>query len=60
MRNNKIDYSWETDIERIRRHMSISPKKKLIWLKEINDLTWSARSLKQKHIYWQQRLKMYE
>ncbi len=30
-------FSWETEEERIRRHMNISPKKKLEWLQDMKE-----------------------
>ena len=34
-----IDFGWETQIERLKRHMSISPKKKLELLHQLNRFT---------------------
>jgi hypothetical protein len=56
MRNKKAGYGWETETERVRRHMRVSPENKLIWLKEINDFVWSSFSPKQKRLYWKRRL----
>ena len=55
MRDKEAGYGWETDIERARRHMRVSPKNKLIWLKEINDLIWATLPQKQKLLYWKRR-----
>jgi len=38
MKGKNIDFGWESREERIRRGMLISPRNKLIWLKEINEL----------------------
>lgn len=32
----KNNFNWETEAQRLKRHMSISPKKKLEWLYQIN------------------------
>ena len=34
-----IDFGWENQIERLKRHMSIAPKKKLELLYELNRFT---------------------
>ncbi len=34
-----MDFGWETQIERLKRHMSIPPKKKLELLYELNRFT---------------------
>jgi hypothetical protein len=34
-----IDFGWENQTERLKRHMSISPKKKLELLYELNCFT---------------------
>lgn len=41
-----MNFGWESDLERLKRHMKISPKKKLEWLREMNE--FSARYMPKK------------
>ena len=47
---NKINFGWENEEEKIRRRLKITPKNKLIWLKEFNDFIYSCLSEKQKKL----------
>jgi hypothetical protein len=46
-------YKWETDEERLTRFMKISPKKKMEWLRQMNEFvhktsTKHTRAIRQK------------
>ena len=47
-----MDFGWETQTERLKRHMSITPKKKLEFLYELSRFTrkYALKSLKDKAI----------
>ena len=50
-------FKWETEEERLKRHMKISPKKKLEWLRQMNDFIEKFTTKKQKSII--RKLKKY-
>ncbi|MCK5707641.1 MAG: hypothetical protein KAI43_08310 [Candidatus Aureabacteria bacterium] len=41
-----MSFAWETDKERILRHMKISPVKKLEWLRSMNEFLSKSSSRK--------------
>jgi len=45
-----MKFRWETDEERLLRHMKLPPKKKLEWLREINEFTAKYSSKRTKQI----------
>jgi len=51
----KIDSKWESQEEKIRYYMSISPKKKLEWLQEMHDFLRKALTKKEKRVYYRLR-----
>jgi len=48
-------FEWETDEERLKKSMSLSPKQKLEWLHQIHEFTWKASTDKDKLIRWKLR-----
>ncbi|MBN2119532.1 MAG: hypothetical protein JW734_00570 [Candidatus Omnitrophica bacterium] len=56
MTKKNKSFDWENRKERIRRHMRITPKNKLIWLKEFNEFLHKALSKKKKRIHSKLRL----
>lgn len=49
MRNKKEDnFGWESEVDKIRRRLKISPKDKLTWLKEFNDFIWAGLTAKER------------
>ena len=46
-----MKFRWETDEERLLRHMKLPPKKKLEWLREINEFTAKYSSKRTKKIH---------
>lgn len=51
----KIDSKWESQEEKIRYYMSISPKNKLEWLQEMHDFLCKALTKKQRRLYYRLR-----
>lgn len=47
----KMDLKWESQEEKLRYYMSISPKKKLEWLRQMQIFLAKAMTKKQRHIY---------
>ena len=43
-------YGWESELDKIKIGLKVSPKNKLIWLKEVNEFIYSAISLEQKKL----------
>lgn len=56
MKKKKINFGWETEEERIKRHMKISPKQKLIWLQKFNEFIYKTLSDKEKKLRFKRRL----
>jgi hypothetical protein len=48
-------YKWETDKERLLRFIKIPPKKKLEWLRQMNEFIVKASSKRDKLIRWKLR-----
>lgn len=48
-------YKWETQEERLRRFMGITPKRKLEWLRLMHNLLVKAFSKKRRNIYYKLR-----
>ena len=46
---------WESQEERLLRFMSISPKKKLEWLRQMHDFLSKVWTKKQRSIYYRLR-----
>ena len=48
-------FAWETEEERLRRLMKISPKKKLEWLRQMNEFILLCSSKRGKRLRWKLR-----
>jgi len=48
-------FKWETEEERLLRHMRIPPKKKLEWLRQMHDFILKSSSKKTREIRWKLR-----
>ena len=48
-------FKWETEKERLLRFMKISPKKKLEWLRQMNDFIVKSSSKRDRLIRWKLR-----
>ncbi|MBI5872598.1 MAG: hypothetical protein HZB36_00420 [Candidatus Omnitrophica bacterium] len=48
-------FKWESQEQRLRRFMAISPKKKLEWLCQMNNFLLKASNKKRRDIYWRLR-----
>ncbi|MDE1920755.1 MAG: hypothetical protein KGJ09_08585 [Candidatus Omnitrophica bacterium] len=51
----KINFDWQTDEERLRRWVKLSPKEKMRWLTESNEFMRKVWTKKQKEIFWKLR-----
>ena len=54
-KNGEITFRWDTEEERLLRFMKISPKKKLEWLRDMNDFLAKTSSKRQRLIRQQLR-----
>ncbi|MFH1692029.1 MAG: hypothetical protein ABIC68_05630 [Candidatus Omnitrophota bacterium] len=50
-----MNSDWETEDERLRRFMKISPKKKMEWLRQTNEFILKASSKKDRLLRWKLR-----
>jgi hypothetical protein len=50
-----MTFEWETEEERLKRHIKISPKKKLEWLRQIHEFTVNCSSKRTMRIRWKLR-----
>ncbi len=50
-----MNFNRETKKEKLLKHMSISPKRKLEWLYKMHELTLKFTSKKRKDIFWKLR-----
>lgn len=48
-------FRWESENERLRRFMSIPPKKKMEWLRQMREFMRKVSTDKQKEVYWKLR-----
>lgn len=48
-------FKWESQEERLRRFMRISPKKKMEWLCQMHEFLRRALTKKNIHLYWKLR-----
>ena len=48
-------FKWETEEERLLRLMKIPPKKKLEWLRQVNEFIVKSSSKRDKLIRWKLR-----
>ena len=48
-------FKWETEEERLLRFMKISPKKKLEWLRQMNEFILKSSSKSDRLIRWKLR-----
>jgi len=48
-------FKWETEKERLLRFMKISPKKKLEWLRQMNEFIVKSSSKRDRLIRWKLR-----
>jgi len=48
-------FKWETEKERLQRFMKISPKKKLEWLRQMNEFIVKSSSKRDRLIRWKLR-----
>ena len=48
---SKIDFGWESEKDRLRRFMRISPQRKLEWLREMSEFIAKCYSFTQKRIF---------
>ncbi|UCD55624.1 MAG: hypothetical protein JSV93_02200 [Candidatus Omnitrophota bacterium] len=56
MKKKKIKFNWETEEERIKKHMRISAKQKLIWLQKFDEFIYKSLSDKEKKLNFKRRL----
>jgi len=56
MKKKVLDFSAETEKEKIRRWSRISPENKLIWLKEFNEFIYAFLSPEQKRLRLKYRI----
>ena len=48
-------FEWETEEERMKRFMKISPKRKLEWLRKMHEFIVKASSKRGKQLRWKLR-----
>lgn len=48
-------FKWETEKERVLKHMYVSPKKKLVWLEQMHKFIAQSTSKRNKLVRWKLR-----
>ncbi|MDP2929935.1 MAG: hypothetical protein Q8O01_07770 [Candidatus Omnitrophota bacterium] len=50
-----MNFGWDTEEEKLLRHMKIPPKKKMEWLQKMHDLLLATATSERKKIFWKLR-----
>ena len=50
-----MNFGWESEEEKLSRHMKIPAKKKMEWLQKMHEFTLAFGSPERKKMFWKQR-----